>query len=184
MATTQQDLAWYDLVGRFRRKAAEFERIFNKLVNDRDFVSRRPALKADYDRLLSAGRLLQAKIVSARNKINSALAWLKGLVGLDGLGFLPLLPIALVSASNVAIGKWVSDAYMMSKRIDETRRLEAKGYSPSRADALATRSTSTAGGGIIGGALGLNPKWLIAGAVLIVVAPPLFKMLGSRKRGS
>lgn len=183
MANATQELAWYDLVGRFRRKAAEFERLFSKLLRDRDFVARYPALKSDLDSLLSAGRSLQRKIISVRNKIDGVIKWLKGLVGLNGLGLLPLLPIALVAASLIAIGKWVSDAYVLSKRIDEARRLESKGYTPRQAAALARRSTTTGGGGIVGAALGINPKWLLAGAVLIVVAPPVLALLGGRRRG-
>ena len=52
---------------------------------------------------------------------------------MDGLGIVPLLPVAAISIAVAAITKWTTDAYEFNKRLDAVQALEAKGYSPERA---------------------------------------------------
>jgi len=179
-ATKGEEVAWYNLVGQFRAKAQQFEQIYNKLMSDQSYALSNPALASDYRALLQIGRVTRAKIIATRNKIDSVIGWLKGLVGMNELGFIPLIPIAIVAASLAAITKWVTDAYAMSARIDEAKRLEAKGVPPERAAKIAGRRVASQGGGLVGSLLGIHPGWLIAGAIAVVALPPLITRIRNR----
>lgn len=73
-----------------------------------------------------------AAIEKVANGINAA----RRALGLGDLSAVPLLvPIAAAGAVavTIAVTKWVSDAYLMAKRLNALQELEAKGYTADEA---------------------------------------------------
>lgn len=66
-----------------------------------------------------------------------AVAAARRALGLGDLGIAPLVAIGLAAAGGalIVVTKWVSDAYVMAKRLNAMQDLEAKGYTPSEAAA-------------------------------------------------
>lgn len=173
IATQQEQVAWYDLIGRFRSTAQDFEQAFARLVKQKTIIARHPSLATEYNALLSTAQILKTKIVQTRDATDKVLGWLKGLFGFSGLGELgivPLIPIAAVAVSVAAIGKWIKDAYVFSAKLEELQRLEARGVPPSQAlrqvQSLTPASRVTL--------FGFNPRWLVLGGVALLVAPWVF----------
>lgn len=182
IATRAEQVAWYDLIGRFRATAQQFEQLFARLVKQKSIIAGHPSLAPQYNALLSTASTLQTKIVQTRDATNRVLGWLKGLFGFSGLGELgivPLIPIAAVAVSVAAIGKWIKDAYVFSKKLDELRRLEARGVPPSQA--LRQVQSLTPASGVT--LFGFNAKWLMLGGVALLVAPLVFDFFKQRGRG-
>lgn len=205
------DPAWYDAVGIFKKKAAEFETNYQGLLNQRAFVEAHPQLLPQWRKLVADGASTRAKVQAinkgidavqagieniASNVADSALAitdklstwWgdVKSAVGLSGLGFLPaLVSIAAIAAVVALITKWSLDALRFKQSMDEVRRLESQGVAPAQAAAIVSKTAAAAGvssGGLEFLGFKVSP-WLVAGAAAVVLLPPVMHAInGSRRR--
>lgn len=131
------------LITDFKAKAREFWQLWENLDARRAEVATAPAgLQVEYNNLMDRGLGIREKIETvtalidkAANMYQDAKAWLMdqfGLSGvsyrqLSGLGFIPLIPVAVIGAAVAAIGYWVNDAYQFAAKLDEIKRLEARG---------------------------------------------------------
>ncbi len=140
-----QDAAWWDLVGQFRQAAAKLEALYASLLQQRDYALARPSLAGPYQALMARVAPLRAQIAGITNGANRLIGWFRNL-GLQGLGILPLIPIAVVAAALALITKWSLDARALSQRITEQQRLEATGVSPERAASIVAQTAIGAGG--------------------------------------
>lgn len=134
---------WKQTVIDFRAKAGQFLRDTEELKNKEGLVSKYPALHDDYNDLLDRSDIIYNTVKTLTGAVDKVAEWL----GLDltpgstpKMGFLPLVPIAVIGASLAAIGKWTSDVYIFNRRLEEVKRLEAKGLSPERAAAIAVKA--------------------------------------------
>lgn len=186
-ATPPQSPEWWNLVGRWRTLAAEFERDYQALLAQRAFVEQRPALRARWQSLVTDANKTRATITTIAetlkrvlNVASGAWDWIKGATGLNGLGALPLVPLAVIAASIAAITKWLTDARQFSRELEEARRLEASGMSPAQAAALARRDG--AGGGGIKLPFGIELSPLAVGAIaFVLLAPTILPMFRGPK---
>jgi len=163
--STQEELAWYNVIGQFRQKAQDFEKMMKRLQSQKSIAARDPQLAAEYSSMMNTAMNLQQKIKQIRDATDSVIKWLKGVFGFDGLGFVPLIPIAVVVASLAAIGKWVKDAYIFSAKLDKVAALEKQGMSSREAISTVQSLTPTTS------LFGINTKWLVIGGLSLVLIP-------------
>ena len=137
------------LVEQFKSKVANFIEVFQNLQSRNIDAARYPDLAAQRVDLISRGSFIQRTIAALTGAVDRVFAFFQGVTGMNGLGIIPLLPIAAIGIAVAAITKWMTDAYEFSKRLDAIGALEAKGYSPERAGQIVNAqlpSTSLFGG--------------------------------------
>lgn len=123
--------AWYDAVGLFRQKAAQFERNYQGLLAQKSFIDAHPDLAPQWRALVTSGAQTRARIQTINSAIDAVdngiqsvasdvadaaasvtgtvSSWwsdIKSAVGLNGaprgLGFLPIL-VGAASAAAIAV---------------------------------------------------------------------------------
>lgn len=135
---------WYDVTGKLKDKAKEFQVAYEKLTGSASAVEKNPALKAERVALLNKGNIIRTKVLEITGSIDSAYTWLKSSVGLSGLsqdsglGILPMIPIAIAAASVAAMTKFISDTYIYLDKVQKFDVLEKK-YGAERAANIVAR---------------------------------------------
>lgn len=162
---------WKQQVENVKTKAKEFAAIYNELVNQEEFVKKYPELQSEYDSLMSKGDIIRATV----EKITKAIDWGAGLFNggmngrqLNGMGALPLIPIAALAGAVTAMTYFISDAYKMKAKIETIKEMEAKGYNPSQIANDMERIDRSASAGIF------SKLFSVSGVVLIGVGTYMF----------
>ena len=129
------------MLDEFKARATEFAKQFSFLQGKSAVVARHPKLKADYTALMDRGAWVRSAIEKVTGATDTVVGWFKNLLGgveveTRSLGFLPLVPVAIIAASTAAIAKWMSDAYVFGRKLRAVEDLEAKGLSPQEAAEL------------------------------------------------
>ena len=118
-----------------------------------------PASKqAEKDKLLSRAETI-------RKTIKGLTSWsdtLKISELNQGLGFLPLIPVAIIGGAVASIGYWLNDYAKFSKSIAYQADLVSQGIPPAQAAIMANDQAQS--GSIIGELSGIMKMVLIAGA--------------------
>ncbi len=190
-ATQQAGLSQQDLsiIDRFRQQAREFWRLYQSTGDNANFVAtQNPSIQREYRDLMDRGQGIRSKVEVATGIIDKAGAmidtaknWFTDTFGLGGLasvnrmmpeqlGLIPLIPIAVIAGSLAAIGKWVNDALVFNRRINEMKRLQAQGMTPTQAANVIDK--------IMPKGFGANVTGLLIPIVLvgaIVLVPRFFK---------
>lgn len=158
------------LVDKFKSKVANFTELLSNLQNREIDAARYPDLSATRDELTSRGSTIKNMITSITGTIDKVFGFFRGITGMDGLGIVPLLPIAAITIAVAAITKWTTDAYEFSKRVDAIQALEAKGYDPVKAGQIVNQQFPTSSLlGNFGSISSLIPWIAIAGVIFYVI---------------
>jgi len=195
MATPDQTTAWYNILGQFDQKEQEFNSAYADLLAQADQMSTAaPDIQAEYQKLVTRAQTITTNLTrmkTALADVRSALsgawtavsgAWsgaestVKGWLGLsggDGLGFLPLIPIAIVSAALVAVAYFLNDYAQFRGKMTVYQNAIAAGATPAQAAASAATLSSSPITAKIGNMA------LIAGLAIaaFIFLPPLLKRL-------
>jgi len=145
-------------ITRFKNKAREFWNLWNSLSSKRfSPVMLVPEIKEEYDALIQRGETIRGSVESvtglidkAGNAYDNVKNWLSDTFGevdiqRGQLGLIPLLiPVAAIAVSVAAMGKWISDAYQLNKRMDMIQKLIGQGMSPTMASRV-VKDTMPAG---------------------------------------
>jgi len=149
-----------ETVGGFKGKAREFWALWESLNNERYSISQLPLnLQKEYSDIMERGETIRKSIErmtsvvdSVSNAYSSSVDWTSrkmetvfnmfGTAGQLGHLGVPLIPIAVVALSLAAIGKWITDALVVQRKIQLFNRLVASGTSPERASAVVNETTS------------------------------------------
>lgn len=182
--TPEQETAWYDVVGKFRNAAADYDRAISTAQSYADVAAESPDLKAQYDSAMSTYETLKEKIASVQQSIASAMGWFRNLFsaaepamrgsGLRGLGILPLVPIALVSATLAVVAYEAKQVWTLNAKLSAAADLRRQGVPPAQAAEMVATITgeSPDSGGIVGMLIGGgNVKrlvWIGAGAAVLI----------------
>lgn len=185
-----QEISLISVLTDFPNYFNNFQSNFQALLAQSSYiVNQHPELRSEYDALVNRASVSYTKLANIKaglDKIESAgtaiVDWVKGIFGFSGLGFIPFI-IAGVSAVSAytlitSVANWLTDTKKFASKLEFIKDQEAKGYSPSQAAQAATsvygepRDESLF--------FGLPVKWIIVGAVLIILGPPL---IGSFTRG-
>jgi hypothetical protein len=127
------------MIENFRDKARIFIERYEKLKRMDADVRKYPALHQEYTALVGKGTTIRNSVRTVTGGIDNVVGWFNSIFGndqtpqLDGLGLLPLIPVAVVIASVAAMGKWGSDVYLFERRLNEAKRLENTGMTPGEA---------------------------------------------------
>lgn len=174
VATEQQSAEWWNLVARFRQAAGQVDQVLTRLRQQEGAARSSPELSSEYDAVMRRAVELRATIADYLGRIDSAVQWLKGAgawiadtFGLNGLGAIPaLIGIAAIAGALAAVTGFLTDAWSLSKRIEEQQRLESRGLSPQEAAAIVQQTTLESAGGqwlkLLVPAIGLGVvAWLV-----------------------
>ena len=185
-----QEISLVSVLTDFPNYFKNFQTNFQALLAQSNYVvTKHPELRAEYDALVNRASINYTKLANIKiglDKIEAAgtavVDWVKGVFGMNGLGFVPLIVAGVSAVSAYAIitsvANWLTDTKKFASKLEFIKDQEAKGYSPSPAAAAATsvygepRDESLF--------FGLPVKWIIVGAVLIILGPPL---IGAFTRG-
>ena len=115
-----------------------------------------PANKqAEKDKLLSRAETI-------KNVIKKATNW-SDTLKIDELGFLPLIPLAVIGGAVASIGYWVADYAKFAKSVQYQSTLISQGIAPEKAAALANQQANPAG---IFESAGSLIKWGVIGVAI------------------
>lgn len=179
--TAADETKWYDVIGRLKTDVAKFWANYNALLRQKDFIDAHPEMKMEYAGLVRHGTYIKSEINRVNAIIEKVKGWwsyIKAGVGFGELGAIQLLPIAVIAGASAIILKWLADVYVFAKKIEEIKRLEAKGLSPAKAAAIVERISPTSG--ILGGFLGKNMIWVVAAGAMMMFWPQIMKMMKGR----
>lgn len=157
------------LVESFKSKVANFTEMLDNLRTRQIDAVKYPDLASKRNNLISRGGVISRTIAAITGAVDRVFTFFKGVVGMDGMGIVPLLPIAAITVAVAAITKWTTDAYEFNRRLDAIKDLEAKGYPPERAGQIVNQqlpSTSIFSG--FGGLGSLLPWVAVAGVVFFI----------------
>lgn len=118
---------WQAAVSKLKSKATEFIGLFYWLQSKRHIAESDPRLASEYQSVMKRG----ATVKTAVEKATGGMDWINGKIrafGVNGLGALPAIPIAVVAAAVAAMTGWLADAYKLRAKIEY---LESKGVSGS-----------------------------------------------------
>lgn len=199
---------WEKFVADYDRVSASFATNFANLQKLGAYVrAKHPERVAGYNALVARGAQLQATLATLRNVRTSVVDWLTttgrnfgiganaiGNAASDawnwlrqttGLGAVPIIVgvagVAAAAAVVAAASKWIVDCVREMNALNAMYRLEQSGATPEQA-AQSVRSVLGATAENGGSFLGLPWKWIIIGGIVIVVAPPVLKMISERRK--
>lgn len=192
-ATPEQETAWYDVVGKFRNAAADYDRAISTVQTYADVAAESPELKAQYDAAMSTYETLKEKIAYVQQAVASAMGWFRNLFsavspamrdgGMHGLGILPLVPIALVSGTLAVVAYEAKQVWTLNAKLSAAADLRRQGVPPAQAAEMVATITgeSPDSGGIVGMLIGGgNVKrlvWIGAGAAVLIGGVILWRRL-------
>lgn len=140
-----------------KERAAEFAAAFDALLSWEQQIAGTD-LEPEYQRLVDRGFSLHDTVTEVMAQIDSALGWVRGVFGLEGLratgtlGLVWFIPLAAIAAALAALSFWLNDYIKFSKRFTEQQRiareLEAQGVAPVEAQrqaAAAVAATAPSG---------------------------------------
>lgn len=136
----------------------------------------------------SLGRAYQTAIdYTSRAMESAADAWAaaRKRLGLGDLGIAPVIVVvglAAASATLISVTKWISEAFVMAKRVNTLRDLEAQGYSAGEAADVVNKTMGKPNepGGLERTLTTI--AWVVA--IGIIAAAVLPGLLGNRNRSS
>lgn len=194
--------AWQRFVNDFDNTSRLFAQSFNDLQRLGPYVrERHPELATQYNALVARGGQHQAQLAqlaNLRNQVttwltgigravqttyNSTMDWLRQRFGLGGMGAVPLVVgvvgVAAAAAVIALVARWITEAYQFTQRLNALERLERQGLSPQEAARVVNQ---TVGAPSQPGIFGIPWTYLIGGVALIVLGPPLLRMISERRK--
>lgn len=174
-----EDVGYIDgIIRDFNNKLSEFERLRQWFVAEKDIAKTDAVLNQEYNDLMKRAELLDGTIQKAKdaiNQLNNMVAnmtpdWLKDWFNNnndDSLGFVPLLVAGAITGALAWLGTWITDAYIVGKKIEAQKALLAAGGDP---DVIArTVWGQDTGGTMFGlGSIGTLGLLLLAGGAVFL----------------
>lgn len=142
----ESQAAWYDVWGRLKSAATDLDAAVRSLEAQRSYALARPGLRDEWRAKMSEIESARGRVTWLRDTIRSVMSFFG--VELQGLGFLPLIPIALVTAGVAYVASTAASAWELSKKIGEQQRLEQGGLTPQQASAIVRGNAAAAPAGV------------------------------------
>jgi hypothetical protein len=140
-----EDVGYIDgIIRDFNNKLAEFDRLRRWFIAEKDVAKTDARLNQEYDALMKRADLLQGTIQKAKDAINQLnnmvenmtpdwlRDWLNNTNG-DSLGLVPLLVAGAITGALAWLGTWITDAYIVGKKIEAQKIAIAAGADPTKA---------------------------------------------------
>jgi len=164
---------WDDAVNAWKAKVAEFEEAVDMLAADKAAADA-TGDSAEWRTLWDRAQTVKAAVEYLAQKLGETIDWTRGVFGLQGMaamGFLPLVPVAVIFASIAALSYFINDFAQFHSKMNYARE---HGLAPKETMSFLT------GGGVLdtikGGAL-----WVMAAGAAIYFGPMILKRLGVGK---
>ena len=132
MASLFEKDEWLNAVSLLRQKAAEFERLKREVEETYSIAISDPNLFKEYESIIFKSDVIKGTI----QRVTSGIDYIFGIfntvfddVDTSGLGFIPLVPVAVILSAIAAITYWISDTTKYLNKINEIKRIEQAGYS-------------------------------------------------------
>lgn len=130
----------------FKQRALVFSRTLEDLKKRESIARSNPAEYQKYREYVASGENIKRRIQQITGGVDSVVSWFTSLF--DGntardagqLGILPLIPIAIITASLAWMGSWIKDALAFNRRMDAIANLESRGVSPGEAAKIINKS--------------------------------------------
>lgn len=115
---------WQNAVDNFKAKAKQFVSSYENLSSKKAVAEANPNIADDYNSLMGRGSWIYNMVASVARKID--------FIGssestLNGMGALPLIPIAVIVGAVAAMTAWLSDAYIMTQKINAIEAAQSSG---------------------------------------------------------
>lgn len=140
-----EDVGYVDgIIRDFNAKLVEFERLVSWFREKKEVAKTDAVLNQEYDAIMKRSELLQGSINKAKeaiNQLNNMVAnmtpdwlreWLNNSNG-DNLGLVPLLVAGAITGAIAFLGAWISDAYIVAKKLEAQENAIRAGADPGAA---------------------------------------------------
>lgn len=175
-----QDMGYIDgIIRDFNNKIAEFDRLRAWFVAEKDVARSDAVLNQEYDALMKRAELLDGTIQKAKDAINQLTNmvenmtpdWLRSLLGNsdgDSLGFVPLLIAGAITGALAWLGTWITDAYIVGKKIEAQKLALSAGADPTKTTQAIFGKPAGAGTVFGFGSIGTLGMLLLAGGAVFL----------------
>lgn len=168
---------WTDAVNDLKEKAANFTALFSRVQSS---TPQTPALADEKLRLLNRARVVKQTVEQVTRSVDKSYKSAQDALGsetdatLQGLGVLPLIPIAIITGAAAGITYVVTDFKKYLDENDRIRQLQSEGYTTEQAIEIVNKPRGIAGG--IERALKSYGPWIAAGVVVWLMTQRKFKL--------
>lgn len=159
--TPATEAQWWDVIGKFKAKVAEFESVYNKITQQKNIAAQSPTLAGEFNTWMSRAQPVKKQIDYWSGIINTAANWLRGNVLGDLAGF--WFPAALVVGFIGTMAVITRDGWVFSRKMEFVEKQTAAGVSLT--DAV-ENANKMAGGRLVPW-LNIDTKYLALGAGVI-----------------
>jgi hypothetical protein len=122
-----EESVWTQKVNQLKKAGSDFTALFSQLDQLKAVAAKDPKLKAEYDALMNRGAFVRNQVTTVTTAIDNAWATAKSWVGMSGvgeMGFIPLIPLAVIVGAIAVVGSWNAAAIIMRTRLQRLQ-LEA-----------------------------------------------------------
>lgn len=183
--------AWEQKVDQLKKVAKDFTALFSQLSDLKNIAAKNPVLKAEYDALMSKGSLVRSQVENVTRLIDKAVGSATSILGKEStvrlygmmgeMGFLPLVPIAMIIGAIAVVGAWNAQAMILRTKLQKAQLDEAVKAGAtaeqitqiSQQQSLSNQSKSFEGS--VGEAVGQVIKFAAVGLVIYFVVPKLWE---------
>lgn len=146
------DAQWYDVIGKFNTKFAEFQNARNALLQKWPQVKDNPAMLAEWTALKNRSDKIYSAAIATAQKIQQAKQYIKDTFGIElggvSLGILPavgaIIGVAAVGGVIATLSYFITDVIKFNGKADIFSQAIANGATPTEAAELAEKMDSGA----------------------------------------
>lgn len=119
-ASPQKEAEWWDLIGKFRAKAAEFDALYTKILNQKDTAYLDQVFAVDWNNWIGRAEPVRIKLKSYRELAGGVVESLQSdETGVAGLGLVWwAVPIGVIGTFLASMHYVTSDGWLMSRKLD------------------------------------------------------------------
>lgn len=129
---------WKRQLAAFKARANTFAGLYSDLQRMSGIASRSPALQTQYNAVMKEGNVIQKTVMDLLTKVGQSLSIVKSSDLSGGLGFVPLIPIAVIGGVVYTLDRWIGNAYAMKTKLATIDQAIKAGASP---DAIAAEAS-------------------------------------------
>lgn len=166
MASIFDKEEWLNAVANLRAKAAEFQALREQVLESFVIAKEYPSLLREYESLIFKSTIIENTIKSVTKGIDVIFGMFNTVFNdseVDGLGIVPLVPVAVILSAVAAITYWINSSVKYLNKIKEIKRIENQGYSVEEAYKMISEKEN----GFLQQLM--SPYVLVGGGLLIVL---------------
>lgn len=165
-------------VAKLRNVGLDFDATYKKLESYRNITAQDPIGNQGYYTLLRDGDVVRNQIRKAVDSVQSVANWVKENlgIGLNDLGALPLIPVAVAGAIVLAVAaatNWITSAKREIARLDAAKAALASGNAALASEIIASGQQEVDQS--ITGNISSTAKWVAIAAIAIFLLPKLME---------